>query len=63
MGTVIELSNCRRKAATLSKDAFYIEVEPPVMVVRYYREGVLVEEDRVVSEYMLREMLARMKMH
>jgi len=61
MGKVIKLSNYRRKAATPSKDAFYIEVEPPIMVVKYYRHGVLVEEHRVVSEYMLREMLARME--
>ena len=58
MGKVVELSNYRRKAVTPSKDVFCIVLDPPVMVVRFYRDGVLVGEQTVVSEYMLREMMA-----
>jgi hypothetical protein len=57
MGMVIELSDYRIKAPSEPRDGFRLEVVPPVMVVRQFRDGVLVGEERVVSEYMLREML------
>jgi len=61
MGTVIRLSDHRRKAEAAPEDGYYISVEPPVMVVRHFRDGVLLGEERVLSEYMLREMLERME--
>ncbi len=59
MGTVIELSDWTKSQSEL-KDGFYLEFEPPFMIVRRFRDGVLVGEDRVISEYMLREMLESM---
>jgi len=60
MGTVIELSDYGKKAEVQPEDGFYMEVEPPVMVVRRFRDGIFVGEERMISEWMLREMLDRM---
>lgn len=57
MGAVIELSDYRRKAPSEPRDGFCLQVVPPLMVVKHFRDGVLVGEERVISEYMLREML------
>ena len=57
MGTVIELSDYRRKAPSEPRDGFRMQVVPPLMVIRHFRDGVLVGEERVISEYLLREML------
>jgi hypothetical protein len=57
---VIELSDFRKRGPGEPCDGLRLKVEAPVMVVRHFRDGVLVGEERVLSEYMLREMLDRM---
>ena len=60
MGEVVELSDFRRRASAEPLDGYFLHVEPPAMVVRHFRNGVCIGEERLISEIMLRELLDHM---
>lgn len=57
MGEVINLEKYQARAAESARHGMYVEVLPPVVLVKYYRNGVLTEQQRVVSESMIRDLL------
>jgi hypothetical protein len=57
MGTLIDFSEYRAKKSGYPRDGIQIEVVSYVMIVRHYREGILIGEERVISERRLRDML------
>ncbi|MCU0574637.1 MAG: hypothetical protein MUC41_16820 [Syntrophobacteraceae bacterium] len=61
MGELIELSSYRkRRTEAISTDlidGYTLRAEPPFMVVRHFRNGAFVGEERVISETMLKELL------
>ncbi len=57
MGTLIDFSEHRAKKNGHPMDGIQIEVVSHVMIVRHYKEGILIGEERVVSERILRDML------
>lgn len=57
MGEVIKLKKYQARAAESARHGMYVEVLPPVVLVKYYRNGVLTEQQRVVSESMIRDLL------
>jgi hypothetical protein len=60
MGEVIDLESYRAGKRDTLRNGLYIEIAPPVVFVKYYENGVLTEQHRVISEYMLRELLDEM---
>lgn len=59
MEKVVDLAGFRADKEGHPRDAVQIELEPPEMVVRHYRDGVLVREERTLSECFLRDLLDR----
>jgi len=57
VGEVINLEKYQARAAESARHGMYVEVLPPVVLVKYYRNGVLTEQQRVVSESMIRDLL------
>ena len=60
MGTLIDFSEYRAKKNGYPRDGIQIEVVSHVITVRHYREGILIGEERVISERSLRDMLDSM---
>ncbi len=60
MGTLIDFSEYRAKKNGHPLDGIQIEVVSHVMIVRHYQKGILVGEERVISERILRDMLDEM---
>jgi hypothetical protein len=60
VGEVIKLEKYQARAAESARHGMYVEVLPPVVLVKYYRNGVLKEEQRVISESMTRDLLDRL---
>jgi hypothetical protein len=60
MGEVIDLQGYRTNKRDNLRNGLYIEIAPPVVFINYYENGVLTEQHRVISEYMLRELLDEM---
>jgi hypothetical protein len=57
VGTVVQLSDYRKKVTTQPENGFSVEIAPPVLIVRHFHNGVLTKEERVISESMLRDLL------
>ncbi len=57
MGKIIDLSEYRAKRKGHPRDGIQIEVVSHVMIVRHYQRGILIGEERVISERLLRDML------
>ncbi len=57
MGTVIDLSEYRAKKSGHPLDGIQIEFVSHVMIVRHYQKGILIGEERVISERILRDLL------
>ncbi len=60
MGEVINLEKYQARAAESARHGMYVEVVPPVVLVKYYQNGVLKEQQRLVSESMMRDLLDRL---
>ena len=60
MGEVIDLQKYRTNKRDILWNGLCVDIQPPVVFIRYYDNGVLMEQHRVISEYMLREMLDEM---
>jgi len=60
VGEVINLEKYQARAAESARHGMYVEVVPPVVLVRYYQNGVLKEEHRVISESLTRDLLDRL---
>ena len=60
MGEVIDFQSYRAISKEKLRNGICIKIDPPVVVVKYYENGVLTEQHRIVSEYMLRELLDSM---
>lgn len=65
VGKVIDLAKHRERlelgrAGAIAKDGLYMESVPPFIIFRRYEAGVVCSEQRLISEYMLREMLENM---
>jgi hypothetical protein len=60
MGTLIDYSEYRAKKSGYPRDGIQIEVVSHVITVRHYRGGILIGEERVISERCLRDMLDAM---
>ncbi len=60
MGEVIDLESYRAGKKVGIRNGLYLEIAPPVVFVKYYENGVLTEQHRVISEHMLRELLDEM---
>jgi len=62
MGEVIdlakyrEIAECKRIGAEWG-DGVYLETTPPIIMFKEYRGGLIRKEWRLISEYMLRELL------
>jgi hypothetical protein len=59
MGKLICLSDYK-KAREIQGQGFYMEVLPPVIIIRYSKQGI-VQERHIISERMLREILDRLE--
>ncbi|NLJ26546.1 MAG: hypothetical protein GX433_00850 [Deltaproteobacteria bacterium] len=60
MGKVIDFFQYKKMETPEPIDGTYMEVAPPIIILRHFKKGAMVKEERVVSEYMLRELLERM---
>jgi hypothetical protein len=60
MGDVIDFSGFRASRNGHPRDGIQIEVLPHAMIVRHYRAGILVGEDRILPERFLRDTLDEM---
>ena len=59
MGEVIDFERYRARAGEQARNGLFLEIMPPVILARYYENGVLIEQHRVVSETMIRDLLDR----
>lgn len=57
MGEIIDLQRYRARAEEHARNGLIMEIMPPVILLNYYEKGVLVEQHRIISEYLLRDML------
>jgi hypothetical protein len=57
MGTLIDFSEYRAKKNAHPRDRIQIVVVSHVMIVRHYQKGILIGEERVISERRFRDML------
>ena len=57
MGEVIDLLDYRASMKEKERNGIYMQIVPPAVLIQYYRNGVMVEQHRVISEYMLRDLL------
>jgi hypothetical protein len=57
MGKVTDLSEYRAGKEGHPRDGIQIVAVSHVMIVRHYRDGILVGEEQVISERFLRDML------
>jgi hypothetical protein len=57
VGTLIDFSEYRAKKNGHPPDGIHIELVSNVMIVRHYHKGILIGEERVISERILRDML------
>lgn len=60
MGEIIDFERYRARAREQARNGLFLEILPPVILVRYYENGVLMEQHRVVSEAMIRDLLDQM---
>jgi len=60
MGEVIDLLEYRASMKEKERNGIYMQIVPPAVLFQYYRNGVIVEQYRVISEYMLRDLLDEM---
>jgi hypothetical protein len=60
VGEVIDLERYRARAGDKERNGLFVEIHPPVILVKCYEQGVLVEQHRIISEYMLRDLLDEM---
>ena len=60
MGEVIDFERYRARTGGQARNGLFLEIMPPVILVRYYENGVLMEQHRVVSEAMIRDLLDQM---
>jgi hypothetical protein len=57
VGEVIDLLDYRASMKEKERNGIYMQIVPPAVLIQYYRNGVMVEQHRVISEYMLRDLL------
>ena len=62
MGEVLDFGKHREKAAGSRiraqwREGVYLETAPPLIIFKEYRAGLIRKEWRLISEYMLRELL------
>lgn len=60
MGDVIDFERYRPKAGERVRNGLFIELMPPVILVGYYENGVLMGQQRFISEDMVRDLLDEM---
>jgi hypothetical protein len=66
MGDVIDFVKCKEKmqsnrfGANGRDGVYYVETTPPFIIFKHYEAGALRRECRLISEYILREMLDNM---
>jgi hypothetical protein len=60
VGRVIDLMEYRASIKEKERNGMYVLIVPPAVLIQYYRNGVIVEQHRVISEYMLRDLLDQM---
>jgi hypothetical protein len=60
VGEVIDLLEYRASMKEKERNGIYMQIVPPAVLIQYYRNGVIVEQHRVISEYMLRDLLDEM---
>jgi hypothetical protein len=60
VGEVIDLLEYRASMKEKERNGIYMQIVPPAVFIQHYRNGVIVEQHRVISEYMLRDLLDEM---
>lgn len=60
MGEVIQFPEYKARKNAHPRDGIQMEVVFHSMLIRYYREGILIGEERIVSELFLRDLLDSM---
>jgi hypothetical protein len=57
VGEIIDLQRYRARAGDNERNGLFMEIVPPVVLLKCYEKGVLVEQHHIISEYMLRDLL------
>jgi hypothetical protein len=57
VGEVIDLLEYRANMKEKERNGIYMQIVPPAVLIQFYRYGVIVEQHRVISEHMLRDLL------
>lgn len=57
MGTLVDFSEYKAKKNGHPRDGMQIVLASNVMIVRHYQKGILIGEDRVIPERILRDEL------
>lgn len=60
MGEVIDFERYRPKTGERARNGLVMELMPPVILVGYYENGVLLEQQQLLSEDMIRDLLDQM---
>lgn len=60
MGEVIDLLWYKANRKENIRDGVYLEIVPPAIHINYFRNGVVVKDYQIISEYMLRDLLDEM---
>ena len=60
MGKVIDLLEYRASMKEKERNGIYMHIVPPAVLIQYYKNGVIVDQHRVISESMLRDLLDEM---
>jgi hypothetical protein len=61
VGKVIDLLQYKAGLKENTRDGIYMEIMPPAVLIKYYRNGVVVKQHQVISEDMLRDLLDEMR--
>jgi hypothetical protein len=60
VGEIIDLQRYRARADVKERNGLFMEILPPVILVKCYEQGVLVEQHHIIFEYLLRDLLDEM---
>lgn len=63
MGELIDLQKFRKEVERPATNGLIMETRPPLILFKYYENGMLVEQHQVISEHLLREMLDGLHSH
>lgn len=57
MGKIIDFGDYREKHKPKRSDGVYMETVPPYIIFKYYENGIIRKEYRLISERMIRDLL------